>query len=139
MRTTVIASALAVLASGCSALSAAATGVAFRKPLPSCGSETTTQDSGFNVEGRRCFWDAYLAGRPAEFVSTRPSVEGDPITKIYRVLSPGHVEIFIDATKDRFGSGTWEKYTCRTLHLVKGGRVEPDFGPDDSCVESTTR
>ncbi len=142
MRTLVIAFAVAALAGGCSstrwARSSVATEVAHRSTLPSCGQEVTTQDSGFDLEGRRCFWDAYLAGRPAEFISTRPSVEGDPITTIYRVLAPGHAEVFTDATKDRFGSGGWEKRTCRTLRLVKGGPVEPDFGPDETCVESTT-
>ncbi len=133
MRAPALSLAVALVVAGCSSV---ATRVAQRTPLPSCGSETTTQDSGFNVEGRRCFWDAYLAGRPAEFVSTRPSIEGDPITTIYRVLGPGRIEVWIDATKDRFGSGTWEKLTCRSLRLVKGGRVEPDFGPDETCVES---
>lgn len=133
MRTSVLGLAIALVASGCSA---AGFQVAHRAPLPSYGRETVTRSGGFDVEGRRRFWDAYLAGRPAEFASTQPSVEGDPVTTIYRVISPGRVEIYVDATKDRFGSGAWEKYTCRGLRLVPGGPVEPWFAGDASCVES---
>lgn len=110
--------------------------VAFRKPLPSCGSEVLTRDGGFNVDGRRCLWDAHEAGRPAEFVSTERSVEGDPVTYIYRVLGPGQVVVFVDTTRDRYGSRGWEKYTGRALRRFTSGRVDPDFGIDASFTES---
>ena len=108
-----------------------------RSTLPACGQESTDQTDGYDVVARQCFWTAYLQGRPAEFMTTRLSIEGDPITWIYRVLSPGHLEVFIDSTQDRYSPRTWLKLTCSTLGLIDAGLVTPDFGPDDSCTETT--
>lgn len=113
--------------------------VAGRLGVPACGRETTTQDSGFNTQARLCFWTAYLGGRPAEFISTRPTIEGDPITYVYRVLGTGQVEVFIDSNKDKCGSGAWTKLVCRTLGVIDSGVVVPDFGPDGSCIEVPVR
>jgi len=106
--------------------------VASRIPVPSCGVERGGHDGPWNIEGRACFWQAYRARRPAEFISTRPTIEGDPITSIYRVLPDGSVEVFIDSTQDTFGSGKWSHATCRTLSEQVGADL--DFGPDDTCV-----
>jgi hypothetical protein len=108
--------------------------VAGRGALPPCGQEVITQYSGFDTQGRLCFWAAYLGGRPAEFISTRPTIEGDPATSVYRISGPGHVEVFIDSTRDKFGSRTWTRLICRTLSPIDGNAATPDFGPDDSCV-----
>jgi hypothetical protein len=132
MRPLLLGLVIAATAGGCSA---AATEVAHREPLPSYGREVISQRMGYDVEGRRRFWAAYQAGQPAEFTSTRPSVEGDPVTTIYRVLGPGRVEVFVDATHDRFGSGRWEKYACKGLRKVEGSDVDPDFSGDATCVE----
>jgi hypothetical protein len=70
---------------------------------------------------RRCFLDAFLAGRPAELVVRFNTIEGDPITTVYRTRPDLPVEVFYDATKDKFGSGSWEHYGCRGLHEVKAG------------------
>ena len=108
--------------------------VANRTELPSCGVEQAIrQDGPWNAVARACFWEAYLAGQPAEFASTRLTMEGDPITTIYRVLGDERVELFIDATQDRWGSGTWEHAACTTLVPIVGGMPEPDFGGDESC------
>jgi hypothetical protein len=108
-----------------------------RPALPSCGQESVSRSAGFNVEARSCFWDAYQHGRPAEFISTELTTEGDPVTSMYRVLPLGNVEVFIDSTKDKYGSGTWTKQACQTLQAVTTRDVVPDFGIDDSCVETT--
>lgn len=130
---------LALTLGACSALRFSIRGtpteVVDRSTLPACGYETTSQTDGFNDDGRRCFWDAYVHGQPAEFISTRPSVEGDPITTIYRMLGSGHVEIFVDSTKDRYGGG-WSKLTCATLDPVPGRTIGPDLAINDSCVAS---
>ena len=112
-----------------------------RSPLPPCGSETTTQTDGFNVAGRRCFWDAYLNRRAAEFVSTRPTVEGDPITLIFRLLGDGRIEVFEDQTHDRFSWGGWLRLDCPGLSINEPSLEQPDFlpglpGPTGECVET---
>jgi hypothetical protein len=111
-------------------------GVADRIPPPACGVEIQEQGGGpWNEAARACFWHAYQAHQPAEFVSTLPTIEGDPITTTYRVLPDGKVEIITDSTRDRYAApGSLERLVCRTLALVEGGTPSIDFGPDDSCV-----
>ena len=104
------------------------------RPLPACGVENAGQMGPWNEAGRACFWKAYLEHQPSEFVSTRPTAEGDPITTIYRVLPDGSVEVFIDSTQDKWGSGRWEHLSCRTLAHYENGTLSNDFGPDDTCV-----
>lgn len=91
-----------------------------------------------NVEGRQCLWDAYQAKRPAEFISTQPTTEGDPISFVYRILGDGSVEIFIDQTYDLAGSNPlphWVRLDCRTLNIIDGAQGQPAFGPGD-CDET---
>lgn len=137
MRTAWLVSVVAWIGSGCA--SGAARDVERRAPLPSCGHESVTREGGYDVGARRCFWEAYRAGRPAEFVSTSVSVEGDPVTTIYRSVAPGRVEIYVDARRDRFGSGRWEKYTGTGLRLIEGGPVTLNFTADGTFVESAAR
>lgn len=49
----------------------------------------------------------------AELVVTALTTEGDPVRTHYRKLpgQPG-LEVLIDSSDDRFGSGTWEQQTC---------------------------
>jgi hypothetical protein len=111
--------------------------VADRTPLPSCGTEdATTQHGPWNAAARACFWSAYLAGGPAEFQSTRLTVEGDPVLTIYRALEPHRVEVFVDSTLDRYGFPGWARFDCATLSLSGAADPKPDFGPDNSCVQS---
>jgi len=108
-----------------------------RAALPSCGQETRTQTGRLNLEARRCFWDAYLAGRPAEFTSTRPTVEGDPITSIYRILAAGSIEVFVDQRRDRYSKGGWLRLACPGLRLIDESQWLEDFVPglrDDDCT-----
>jgi hypothetical protein len=77
-----------------------------RRPMPSCGAYTAPPD-GLPAEGwaaRDCFLAAFAEGREAELTITAPSIEGDPIVTIYRVLGPDDVELFVDASADKFAA-----------------------------------
>jgi len=117
--------------------------VANRLLLPTCGTERATTPHGpWNEAARACFVDAYRAQRPAEFVSTSLTTEGDPITSIYRVLPAGQIEIFIDSTQDRFAGKPrgWQQLECSTLFIADSpGSPVPatDFGPDNTCVATS--
>jgi hypothetical protein len=68
-------------------------------------------------QGRRCFYGAWLAGQPAEFISHIQTIEGDMVTEIYHTVGGGAVTVYQDATRDAFGSGTWTSRTCGYLEL----------------------
>ena len=85
--------------------------------MPSCGSETVVHGPGKNIAARECFWDAYLNQRPAEFISTLTTIEGDPVTWVYRTAGGGGVEIFIDSTEDTWGFDGWTRMLCDRLSL----------------------
>ncbi len=104
--------------------------VADRAALPACGEETSSHGETRNVAARQCLFDAYMAGSAAEFIVTESSVEGDPVTRITRVLGPGAVQVFVDATRDRFGSGRWEELRCSGLEPSDGNMVFVE----DGCV-----
>ena len=72
--------------------------VADRAPLPHCGIENATHNSGFNVDGRACFWNAYQSRSPAEFITTQPTTHGDPITTVYRIEVAGRIVVYVDTT-----------------------------------------
>jgi hypothetical protein len=83
--------------------------------LEFCGyerSQGSNRAQSLNEAARRCFLDRYGSRLPAVFVMEQTSVEGDPIVTIYRSTPEGRVEIFVDATRDAFGSGKWEHQTC---------------------------
>jgi hypothetical protein len=112
--------------------------VAARAPLPFCGDENISLPDGTpDVAARACFWEAYEAGSPAEFVSTNTTMEGDPIITIYRVTDAGTVEVFIDSTKDRWSAMTWLRLECPELALDPAAQGQPAFGPAEGCVETT--
>ena len=49
----------------------------------------------------------------AELEVSRPTVEGDTVVTYYRMApSIDGVELFVDATDDRFGSQAWEHLLC---------------------------
>ena len=100
-----------------------------RLPLASCGVETVDA-SGLpaDVEGRRCLLAALRAGDGAELISTQMTEEGDPVTTYYRVHEHG-VELFVDATRDRFGSRAWERYSCGIL--VPAEEIDPDVASEE--------
>jgi hypothetical protein len=114
-----------------------------RIALPACGQERIRLDANANVEGRRCLWSAYEERRPAEFITTQFSIEGDPITSIYRILPGGAVELFIDSTQDAWSARTWLHLACPGLSLIPDAPAQPAFGPGlgpqpgGECVETT--
>jgi len=101
-----------------------------RQPLPSCGEESTER----NVEGRECLFDAFESGGGAEFVIRESTMEGDPITSYFRVHENGAVEIFLDATQDRYGAERWERIRCEGLLAVPDGRVFVENGCEELPV-----
>lgn len=79
-----------------------------------------------------CLLTAFETGGSGELISTTTSVEGDPITRIIRVLDDGTVEMFVDATRDAYGSGEWERFRCSALVPVAEFNDPPDlFFPDE--------
>ncbi len=109
-----------------------------REPLPSCGVETATNQGGpWNIDGRRCLAAAYRSGSPAEFVSTRPTIEGDPFRVVYRVLGPGRVEILVDSTRDAWSDRSWSRMSCSRLTIDETATPGPDFGWGDDCASAT--
>jgi hypothetical protein len=120
---------VAGLVAGCGLLAAPIPDwVANRNPLASCGVEELGVDLEYDEGARTCLMNAYLAGRGAELITRQVTDEGDPITGYVRVHVNGVVELFVDATLDRAGSGTWERWGCGALTHEEGSRV---FVPDD--------
>jgi hypothetical protein len=109
-----------------------------REPLPSCGVERATrQDGPWNLGARRCLLAADRAGQPAEFASTRLTIEGDPFRMVFRVLGPGRVEVLVDSTQDAWSARTWERYACPSLVVTFDGIPQPEFGVDEGCTITT--
>lgn len=96
--------------------------VALREPLPLCGVEQTSgPENAPEAALRRCVLDAFLGGRPAELVSKLTTIEGSPVTVIYRTRPGEPIEVFSDNTQDPFGSRAWQTYGCAGLHEIKPG------------------
>lgn len=100
-----------------------------RIQLPSCGSEELSAARPPNREARECLMDAWRESREAELSTTMTTIEGDPVSRITRVFADGSVEVFVDATRDRFGSGEWERLICTGLRPVRA-----EDGLDDAWV-----
>ncbi len=81
---------------------------------PSCGRYENLNEPVPADQRRknRCLLDALSEGRRAELFVTYATVEGDPITTYYRVLGPRRLEVFIDSTRDSFGSREWTHMLC---------------------------
>jgi hypothetical protein len=117
----------ALLVSACGTLQAP-DWVTNRLPLEPCGTEAVVPD----VQARTCLFDAYRAGRGAELITNESTIEGDPWTTYRRVHENGTVEMFIDATQDRFGSGEWERYRCEELISVAEANAANWGYPEDA-------
>ena len=126
---------VAAMLSGCGLLpSGPPDWVANRLPLPGCGEEVIGQGGEFDVAARTCLLEAFESGDGAELISTQTSVEGDPITRYLRVHENGTIELFVDATRDRFGSGEWERLHCERLVPVADANDPPDLVVPDAMV-----
>jgi len=84
---------------------------------PSCGRwENRNEPVSADQRGKNhCILGALADGRRAELIVTYHTIEGDPITEYYRVLSPGRVESFVDSTRDSYGSRKWAHFLCRGI------------------------
>ncbi len=85
-----------------------------RESFASCGD--VRAGGGVDVEratreGARCLQGALDSGKAAE-LRVALTIEGDPITRYFRVTSAGRFEIYTDATHDTYGSGRWEYQDC---------------------------
>jgi hypothetical protein len=87
------------------------------------------------AEKNRCLLDAFEAGREAKLVVTLATVEGDPLVHYFTVTESGQLEVLVDSTKDKFGSGSWHALTCTGLDEQRGrlswtGCAETDVPSD---------
>ncbi|MDQ2674284.1 MAG: DUF4362 domain-containing protein [Chloroflexota bacterium] len=97
-----------------------------RLPLTSCGVEDLGVERTFDADARSCLLAAHQRGSGAELISNVVSIEGDPITRYLRVHDNGVIELFVDATRDRYGSGRWERLRCDRLVPVAEANDPPD-------------
>lgn len=98
-----------------------------------CGSEQLGLDGllydSADIKGRRCFLDHHAARLPATFVQSSSTDEGDPIIVVLRTRADGTATVFIDSTRDRFGSGEWSSSECsRIVDLTSSTDPAFEFG-----------
>lgn len=93
-----------------------------RSAMPSCGEEVLDRGVADDEDGWNCLLAALDDRRDAELVRNLTTTEGDPIVQIVRVHADGRIELMIDATRDSFGSGRWERLECD--RLLQGGGWE---------------
>ena len=88
---------------------------ASRDSLADCGSLDLEQGDALEEKGTReiaCLDRALDSGGDGELVVRYPTVEGDPITEYYRVLSDGTTEVYVDSTEDPNSDQTWGFASC---------------------------
>jgi hypothetical protein len=90
-----------------------------RTAFRSCGRIVLTQGRQIPPARIRCLASTPAEGR--ELVVEASTTEGDPIVRYYRT-GPGldGVDIFEDATRDRFGGG-WHHSLCRSGRIDQTG------------------
>lgn len=131
--------ALVVIVAACSSLLPSGLPAQFvnRPALPSCGAEVRAQRDGPDPVARSCLMSAFDEQRSAELVSTRPTVEGDPIVTYFRVWPTADiaVEVYTDSSRDKFGSAAWTYSACERLVPAAGDEVFEVAGcPDEPQV-----
>lgn len=109
----VAATATGVLVIGAAAYFILAPPLAFttRAEFESCGTVELGLGEEVPQEANQCLIDGRSEG--AELQVRHSSAEGDPIVSYYRVGPDiDGVEVFRDATEDKFGSRSWEYMRC---------------------------
>ena len=116
----------AVLLAGASALvlldASSASSRATPASYPSCGTYWN-RNTPVTEKQRRvnaCIVSAARNGRRARAVAVLTTVEGDPIASYVFVRGRADVLVVMDSTRDRFGSGAWERSRCRKLSTEGG-------------------
>ncbi len=89
-----------------------------------CGSDVRGHDPVERSAAGRCFLDLHIAELDAVYVTTSPTMEGDPITNVIVTGRDGAVSQFTDTTRDAFGSQGWYRTDARRV------AVTPSFGSD---------
>ena len=91
--------------------------------MPSCGSYEAVPGElpAADRAVRDCFLAAFGSGTEKEVTVTAPTIEGDALVTIYRVLGPNDVELFVDASADKFAA-------VKTYHQRCTGVVEDGNG-----------
>lgn len=88
-----------------------------RKALPSCGSVELNQGDRLEVVAAQeieCMRQALRAEAGAELSVTQPTTEGDPVRSHFRLTPSGRIEVYDDATDDRFSDQKWHFEACIT-------------------------
>jgi hypothetical protein len=114
-------------------LLAACSGAPDKKPsapqtpaLKPCGVEVNKRNTGYDAAARECIWQSYKSREPAEFTTTRYTIEGDPIT--YRIeIAPLGVVVVVDS-RDRYGHKGVFRHTCRNFERIMQDGSKERFG-----------
>lgn len=85
-----------------------------RAALPSCGEFSLGHGEKPPPSARSCLASAVGGQGAAELVVTSLTIEGQPIVTYYRTDRDGRIEVFIDSTRDQYGSG-WVRLKCQGL------------------------
>lgn len=92
-----------------------------------CGQDENKHGIGRDMEVRACFWNAYQAGKAAEFSTVAYTTEGDPISYKVKVLATDRIDVSVDS-KDKFGKQGQFEYTCTSMQKVVPLRADtPDL------------
>ena len=89
---------------------------------PSCGSYWNRNTPATPRQRRvnACIVDASRAGRHARAVAVLTTIEGDPIPTYVFVRGRGDGLVVTDSTRDRFGSGGWQRARCHGIGVQTG-------------------
>lgn len=93
---------------------------------PNCGSYWNRNTPATPRQRRvsSCIVDASRAGRQARAAAVLTTIEGDPVPTYVFVRGRGDLLVVTDSTRDRFGSGGWQRSRCHGIG-VRGGRLAP--------------
>ncbi len=96
-----------------------------RRRMPSCGAfEASLQEpTAADQAVRDCFLAAFRDGTEKEVTVTATTIEGDPIVTIYRVLGPNDLEVFVDASADKFAGEVNMVHQRCTSVVADGNRL----------------
>lgn len=87
-----------------------------REPFPFCGrGEMFEERPAIN----RCFVLSVRSGTPAEMILDGSSVEGDPVTVIYRFAGSGAVIVWFDSSRDPLSSQQWYHRPCAMYRFAE--------------------
>lgn len=86
-----------------------------REPYPFCGTFDRADPGGDDVPLERCFLDAVIDGRSAEYLAEEYGTEGGTVTELYRFAGSGSVQ------RDVRADGRWETQRGCLVLLLEGG------------------